>query len=104
MCRLCCVQALEKSVEAGGALDSYEIEGPDRAELLQDLAEFQLAAVSLLLVQYLLVQHLLACWLHFSCLSTAACGGNVSQVDRQLVHSVTDNSLFLPCTLCLSEA
>lgn len=42
------MQALEKSVEAGGALDSYEIEGPDRAELLQDLAEFQLAAVSLL--------------------------------------------------------
>ncbi|KAL3146310.1 hypothetical protein ABBQ32_003007 [Trebouxia sp. C0010 RCD-2024] len=36
--------ALEKSVEAGGALDQYEIEGPDRAELLQDLAEFQLAA------------------------------------------------------------
>eukprot|EP00891_Asterochloris_glomerata_P000769 jgi/Astpho2/769/Aster-00628 len=35
--------ALEKSVEAGGALDSYEVEGPDRAELLQDLAEFQLA-------------------------------------------------------------
>ncbi len=41
-----CQQALEKSVEAGGALDQYEIEGPDRAELLQDLAEFQLAAVS----------------------------------------------------------
>ena len=33
-------------MEAGGALDQYEIEGPDRAELLQDLAEFQLAAVS----------------------------------------------------------
>lgn len=42
-----CQQALEKSVEAGGALDQYEIEGPDRAELLQDLAEFQLAAVSI---------------------------------------------------------
>ena len=40
------MQALEKSVEAGGALDSYEVEGPDRAELLQDLAEFQLATVS----------------------------------------------------------
>ena len=38
-------QALEKSVEAGGALDKYEIEGPDRAELLQDLGEFQLATV-----------------------------------------------------------
>jgi F-type H+-transporting ATPase subunit gamma len=36
--------ALEKNVEAGGALDTYEVEGPDRAELLQDLAEFQLAA------------------------------------------------------------
>ncbi len=34
-------------MEAGGALDQYEIEGPDRAELLQDLAEFQLAAVSI---------------------------------------------------------
>lgn len=43
------MQALEKSVEAGGALDQYEIEGPDRAELLQDLAEFQLAAVGSLL-------------------------------------------------------
>ena len=42
------MQALEKSVEAGGALDQYEIEGPDRAELLQDLAEFQLAAVTIL--------------------------------------------------------
>lgn len=29
----------------GGELDSYEFEGPDRAEFLQDLAEFQLAAV-----------------------------------------------------------
>ena len=36
--------ALEKAVEAGGALDAYEVEGPDRAELLQDLAEFHLAA------------------------------------------------------------
>lgn len=37
--------ALEKEVEAGGKLDQYETEGPDRAEMLQDLAEFQLAAV-----------------------------------------------------------
>lgn len=36
--------SLEKEAEAGGALDQYEIEGPDRAELLQDLAEFQLAS------------------------------------------------------------
>jgi F-type H+-transporting ATPase subunit gamma len=35
--------ALEKEAEAGGAIDQYEIEGPDRPELLQDLAEFQLA-------------------------------------------------------------
>lgn len=35
--------ALEKEAEAGGAIDQYELEGPDRAELLQDLAEFQLA-------------------------------------------------------------
>jgi len=37
--------ALEKEVEAGGSLDQYEVEGPDRAELLQDLGEFQLATV-----------------------------------------------------------
>ena len=48
------LQALEKSVEAGGALDQYEIEGPDRAELLQDLAEFQLAAVSSLSMPFTL--------------------------------------------------
>ena len=53
------VQALEKSVEAGGALDQYEIEGPDRAELLQDLAEFQLAAVGALL--------------HFHCPAALSC-------------------------------
>lgn len=34
---------LEKEAEAGGSLDKYEIEGPGRAELLQNLAEFQLA-------------------------------------------------------------
>ena len=33
----------------GGKLDTYEVEGPDRAELLQDLAEFQLAVVRCLL-------------------------------------------------------
>lgn len=31
----------------GGELDSYEFEGPDRAEFLQDLAEFQLAVVGI---------------------------------------------------------
>ena len=47
-CRMRCwgVQALERTAEAGAAIDQYEIEGPDRAELLMDLAEFQLAAVS----------------------------------------------------------
>lgn len=35
---------LEREAEAGGLLDTYEIEGPDRPELLQDLAEFQLAS------------------------------------------------------------
>ena len=35
--------ALEKEAEAGGAIDQYEIEGPDRPEFLQDLSEFQLA-------------------------------------------------------------
>jgi F-type H+-transporting ATPase subunit gamma len=35
---------LEKQAEAGGALDAYEVEGPDRAELLHDLSEFHLAA------------------------------------------------------------
>lgn len=37
--------ALEKEVESAGKLDTYEVEGPDRGELLQDLAEFHLAAV-----------------------------------------------------------
>ena len=41
------VQALEKNAEAGGSLDKYEIEGPDRPELLQDLGEFQLATVGI---------------------------------------------------------
>lgn len=36
--------ALERTAEAGAAIDQYEVEGPDRAELLMDLAEFQLAA------------------------------------------------------------
>ncbi len=44
---LCYLQALEKEMALGGELDSYEFEGPDRAEFLQDLAEFQLAAVRL---------------------------------------------------------
>ena len=35
--------ALEKQAEAGSSLDAYEIEGPGRAELLQNLAEFNLA-------------------------------------------------------------
>ena len=39
--------ALEKEMAAGGSLDKYEVEGPDRAELLQDLGEFQLASVRL---------------------------------------------------------
>lgn len=46
---MCCerVQALEKEMALGGELDSYEFEGPDRAEFLQDLAEFQLAVVGI---------------------------------------------------------
>ncbi len=39
------LQALETNLAAGGHLDTYEFEGPDRAEFVQDLAEFQLAAV-----------------------------------------------------------
>lgn len=35
--------ALEKEAESGAALDAYEVEGPDRAELLQNLGELQLA-------------------------------------------------------------
>jgi len=43
--RACRKQALERTAEAGAAIDQYEIEGPDRAEFLMDLAEFQLATV-----------------------------------------------------------
>ena len=39
-------QALEKTAAEGAPIEQYEIEGPDRAELLMDLAEFQLATVS----------------------------------------------------------
>ena len=45
------LQAVEKQLETGGELDKYEIEGPDRAELLQDLGEFQLASVRCLPAQ-----------------------------------------------------
>jgi hypothetical protein len=38
-------QYLEKELEAGGLMDQYEVEGPDRTELLMDLSEFQMAAV-----------------------------------------------------------
>ena len=40
------MQALEKEAETGAALDQYEVEGPDRAEILTNLGEFQLAVVS----------------------------------------------------------
>jgi F-type H+-transporting ATPase subunit gamma len=35
--------ALEKEAEAGASIDQYELEGPERPEFLQDLAEFHLA-------------------------------------------------------------
>mmetsp|Transcript_14652 Transcript_14652/g.37633 ORF Transcript_14652/g.37633 Transcript_14652/m.37633 type:complete len:332 (+) Transcript_14652:95-1090(+) len=35
---------LEKELEAGGLMDQYEVEGPDRGELLMDLSEFHMAA------------------------------------------------------------
>lgn len=38
-------ETLEKSDEIAEKFDQYEIEGPDRAEFLQDLAEFQLASM-----------------------------------------------------------
>ena len=53
-------QALEKEMALGGELDSYEFEGPDRAEFLQDLAEFQLAVVGMispLLTKYAAALH-----------------------------------------------
>jgi F-type H+-transporting ATPase subunit gamma len=38
-------EVAEKRAEAGGMMDEYEIEEEDRAPLLMDLSEFQLAAV-----------------------------------------------------------
>ena len=38
-------QSLERAAEAGAPIDQYELEGPDRPEMLMDLAEFQLASV-----------------------------------------------------------
>lgn len=40
-------QTMERAADSDSALDQYEIEGPDRAELFQDLGEFQLATVRL---------------------------------------------------------
>ena len=56
----CSPDALEKEAEAGGKFDTYEVEGPDRAELLQDLAEFQLAAVR--------ASHMLGCSITWHCM------------------------------------
>lgn len=38
-------ETLEKSEAIAEKLDQYEIEGPDRPELLQDMGEFQLACM-----------------------------------------------------------
>lgn len=38
-------ETLEKSEVIAEKLDQYEIEGPDRAELLHDMGEFQLACM-----------------------------------------------------------
>jgi hypothetical protein len=38
-------ETLEKSEKIAEKMDQYEIEGPDRAELLQDLGEYQLACM-----------------------------------------------------------
>lgn len=38
-------ETLEKSDEIAEKMDQYEIEGPDRSELLQDLGEYQLACM-----------------------------------------------------------
>lgn len=63
--------ALEKEVESGGKLDVYEMEGPDRGELLQDLAEFQLAAVRIIiaLLSWALIQAFL-----IQCTGCGRCG------------------------------
>lgn len=38
-------ETLEKSDKIADKLDQYEVEGPDRAELLQDMGEYQLACM-----------------------------------------------------------
>lgn len=55
------MQALERNVEAGNKIDTYEIEGSDRAELLQDLAEFNLAVVSSLMAHMIYWQKSVHC-------------------------------------------
>ena len=45
ICTILSPETLEKSDAIADKFDQYELEGPDRAELLQDLAEFQLASM-----------------------------------------------------------
>ena len=75
--------ALEKEMEAGGALDQYEVEGPDRAELLQDLGEFQLATVRITLSPdsssvHPALHQAGPCWSVAHYLPCNACGFNTS--------------------------
>jgi F-type H+-transporting ATPase subunit gamma len=45
VCTILSPETLEKSDTVADKFDQYELEGPGRAELLQDLAEFQLASM-----------------------------------------------------------
>jgi F-type H+-transporting ATPase subunit gamma len=45
ICTILSPETLEKSDIIADKFDQYELEGPSRAELLQDLAEFQLASM-----------------------------------------------------------
>lgn len=45
ICTVLSPETLEKSDAIADKFDEYELEGPDRSELLQDLAEFQLASM-----------------------------------------------------------
>ena len=45
ICTILSPETLEKSDVIADKMDQYELEGTDRAEMLQDLAEFQLASM-----------------------------------------------------------
>ncbi|CAL9135190.1 unnamed protein product [Musa textilis] len=93
-------ETVEKESEAGGklgSLDSYEIEGGDtKAEVLQNLAEFQFSCVRLLTYTPLLA-YALICFSAVCVLVRRTFGDNMVALQQSHSHSIfvkEDGSLF----------